>query len=57
MDELAQQINFKSVLAKQNTFKSVLDIQNIFKSVLPKTLSVPPKHFCVLALKIQNNLY
>jgi hypothetical protein len=31
--------------------------KTIFKTVLPKTLSVPPKHFCVLALKIQNNLY
>ncbi len=68
MDELTQQINFKSVLLKQNTFKSilpkqntffksVLEIQNNFRSVLPKTLSVPPKQFCVLALKIQNNLY
>ena len=36
MDELAQQINFKSVLPKQNTFKSVLENQNTFKSVMPK---------------------
>ena len=54
----AEAKHFKSILPKQNTFfKSVLEIQNNFRSVLPKTLSVPPKHFCVLALKIQNNLY
>ena len=50
MDEQAQQINTESVLAKEKVFW-----QN--RKCFAKILSVFPKHYCVLALKIQNNLY
>jgi hypothetical protein len=44
MDEQAQQIKTENVLVKQKVFK-----QN--RKCFAKTLSVLPKHFCVLTLK------
>jgi hypothetical protein len=45
------------VFRQSKTLQKCFGNPKHFQKCFAKTLSVPPKHICVSALKIQNNLY